>query len=43
MSVETNVSAAVDLNQALGTMESSSVAAEVAERLMAVFTSGQIV
>ncbi len=43
MSVETNGSAALDLNQALGTMESSSVAAEVAERLMAVFTSGQIV
>ncbi|MCH6470069.1 FadR/GntR family transcriptional regulator [Sinomonas terrae] len=36
------MSAAVDLNQALGSMESSSVAAEVAERLMGVFTNGQI-
>lgn len=36
------MSAAVDLNQALGSMDSASVAAEVAERLMGVFTSGQI-
>ena len=34
--------AALDLTQALGSMDSSSVAAEVAERLMAVFTSGQM-
>lgn len=33
---------ALDLNAALGSMDSSSVAAEVAERLMGVFTGGQI-
>lgn len=36
------MSAAVDLHQALGSMDTASVAAEVAERLMGVFTSGQI-